>query len=280
MASSPTADATAGAAPGAAGSALRAEHVHHWYYSPERSSFVMALEDLSLDVPDGAFVALLGPSGCGKSTLLNMFAGLIPPSLGTVSFRGRPIEGPNTRAAYVTQNDSLLPWRRVAANVALPLEVRGVPARERDERVARVLRQVGLEGFDRAFPSELSGGMRKRVGLARVLVTDPELVLMDEPFGALDAQLRARLHGEFLRLWARLKMTVVFVTHDIEEAVTLAQRVVVFGSRPGRIRAVVDIDLPYPRNPEEIRFEPDFVALCHRLRDELRRANPTPAEDA
>jgi len=253
---------------------LSAEGVHHWYYSPERKSFVTALEDLSLSVRRGAFVALLGPSGCGKSTLLNMFAGLIAPSLGVVRYQGQAITAPNTQAAYVTQNDSLLPWRRVAANVGLPLEVRGVPAREREERVAQVLTQVGLQGFERAFPSELSGGMRKRVGLARVLVTNPNLALMDEPFGALDAQLRARLHAEFLRLWSERGMTVVFVTHDIDEAVTLAQEVYVFASRPGRIRARIDIDLPFPRDVEEIRYEARFVELSHRLRDELRLANP------
>lgn len=253
---------------------LSAEGVHHWYYSPERKSFVTALEDLSLSVRRGAFVALLGPSGCGKSTLLNMFAGLIAPSLGVVRYQGQAITAPNTQAAYVTQNDSLLPWRRVAANVELPLEVRGVPARKREERVAQVLNQVGLQGFERAFPSELSGGMRKRVGLARVLVTNPNLVLMDEPFGALDTQLRARLHAEFLRLWSERGMTVVFVTHDIDEAVTLAQEVYVFASRPGRIRARIDIDLPFPRDVEEIRYSARFVELSHRLRDELRLANP------
>jgi len=253
---------------------LSAEGVHHWYYSPERKSFVTALEDLSLSVRRGSFVALLGPSGCGKSTLLNMFAGLIAPSLGVVRYQGQAITAPNTQAAYVTQNDSLLPWRRVAANVGLPLEVRGVPAREREERVAQVLTQVGLQGFERAFPSELSGGMRKRVGLARVLVTHPNLVLMDEPFGALDAQLRARLHSEFLRLWSERGMTVVFVTHDIDEAVTLAQEVYVFASRPGRIRARIDIDLPFPRDVEEIRYDARFVELSHRLRNELRLANP------
>ena len=248
---------------------LSAEHIHHWYYSAERKSFVMALEDLNLGVKAGSFVALLGPSGCGKSTLLNMFAGLITPSLGRLRYRGNPIIGPNTAAAYVTQNDSLMPWRRVDANVALPLEIRGISRRERVERVELALRQVGLEGFERSFPSELSGGMRKRVGLARVLVMEPQLVLMDEPFSALDAQLRARLHGEFLRLWSRLKMTVVFVTHDIEEAVMLSQRVYVFGSRPGRIKSVATIDLPFPRNVEETRYSTRFVEICHHLRDEL-----------
>ena len=274
-----TSRANGDVAASAGGEALRAEHVHHWYYSPERESFVMALEDLTLGVPGGSFVALLGPSGCGKSTLLNMFAGLIEPSLGQITCHGRQVTGPNTAAAYVTQNDSLLPWRRVAANVGLPLELRGVPAREREERVSTALRQVGLEGFERSFPSELSGGMRKRVGLARVLVTDPQLVLMDEPFGALDAQLRARLHTEFLNLWTRLRLTVVFVTHDIEEAVTLAQQVYVFGSRPGQVRAIVPIDLPFPRNVDEIRYEPRFVALCQQLRQELRLANPTIDQD-
>jgi NitT/TauT family transport system ATP-binding protein len=258
---------------------LSATGVHHWYYSPERKSFVNALEDLNLTVRRGSFVALLGPSGCGKSTLLNMFAGLIEPSLGSVHYQGKPITGANTEAAYVTQNDSLLPWRRVAANVALPLEVRRIPGVARERRVEQALRQVGLQGFERAFPSELSGGMRKRVGLARVLVTEPALVLMDEPFGALDAQLRARLHAEFLRLWSERAMTVVFVTHDIDEAVTLAQEVYVFGSRPGRIRARISIDLPFPRNVEEMRYEPRFVELSHQLRDELRLANPISEED-
>jgi NitT/TauT family transport system ATP-binding protein len=163
--------------------------------------------------------------------------------------------------------------------VGLPLEVRRLPAAERERRVSQALTQVGLQGFERAFPSELSGGMRKRVGLARVLVTEPDLVLMDEPFGALDAQLRARLHAEFLRLWSARSMTVVFVTHDIDEAVTLAQEVYVFASRPGRIRARIDIDLPFPRDVEEIRYHERFVELSHRLRDELRLANPVSEED-
>ncbi len=227
---------------------------------------------------EGSFTALVGPSGCGKSTVLNMVAGLLKPTEGTVSFEGRPVDGPNTRVGYMTQKDTLLPWRTVADNVGIAYELRcRRDARaEKATRVAEILEKVGLKGFEQHYPAELSGGMRKRAALARMLIYRPTTLLLDEPFGALDAQLRLIMQKELLDLVASTGMSVVLVTHDLEEAVSLANRVVVFSSRPGRIRAVRDIPIARPRDPATLRFTDEFrdhcAALWEELRDEVARA--------
>jgi NitT/TauT family transport system ATP-binding protein len=218
-------------------------------------------------VSRGEFVAIVGPSGCGKSTLLNLAAGLLAPSSGTVTYDGARVSSVNQRIGYVTQGDTLLPWRNIRANVALPLEIRGAGRREREERAEEIIDRVGLHGFARHYPSELSGGMRRRAILARALVYDPETLAMDEPFGALDAQLKTVLHQQLLELWQGTGKTVLFVTHDLAEAVTLADRVVVFSARPARIRAIKEVDLPRPRDVINVKYDPRFAELSRELWD-------------
>ena len=234
-----------------------------------RGREVQALKPVDLDIADGEFVAFVGPSGCGKSTLLNMMAGVLKPTAGSIRHDGREVSGINRHVGYMTQVDSVLPWRTVQQNVELPLGFRGVPAAERRERTAQMLAKVNLNGFEGSFPIELSGGMRKRVALAQVLVYDPSTLLMDEPFGALDAQLKLMMQAELLRIWEATGKTVVFVTHDLAEAVTLASRVVVFSGRPGTIKAIETVDVPYPRDPFKVRFLPAFEACYARLWDAL-----------
>jgi NitT/TauT family transport system ATP-binding protein len=237
------------------------------------STQVHALSHVTAEVDDGELLAIVGPSGCGKSTLLNLSAGLMEPGTGEVRYRGRPIDGVNTHVSYVTQKDNLLPWRTVAENIALPLGLgsrRRTTKAERAERIAHHVRLVGLEGFEDHYPSELSGGMRKRAQLARSLVYEPDVLLMDEPFGALDAQLRLVLQAELLRTWEGTGKTLVFVTHDLTEAISLADRVIVMSARPGRIRAVERIDLPRPRDVFSIRFAPGFGDYFDRLWSALR----------
>jgi NitT/TauT family transport system ATP-binding protein len=233
---------------------------------------VRALDAVSLAVPAKSFVALVGPSGCGKSTVLNMIAGLLTPSAGTVFYDGAPVPRPNKRVGYMTQKDTLLPWRTVADNIGIALELkcRAESRGERRERIAEMMALVGLTGFERHYPGELSGGMRKRAALARMLIYEPETLLLDEPFGAHDAQLKLIMQAELLRLTQSSGMTVVFVTHDLSEAITLADQVAVFTSRPGRIRAVRSIDLPRPRDAVSIRFTPEFAALYEDLWNELK----------
>lgn len=232
-----------------------------------RGGPVPALLPTDLVVTEGEFVCLVGPSGCGKSTVLNMVAGLLPPSAGRVSYGGAPVSGPNWRVGYMTQKDTLLPWRTVADNVgvALELRIRRVGAAERARRVADMIELVGLRGFERHYPAQLSGGMRKRVALARSLIYEPETLLMDEPFGALDAQLKLVMQGELMRVAAASGVTVVFVTHDLGEAIALADRVLVFSGRPGRVKAERTVPLPRPRDPARVRFTPEFAALHEEL---------------
>ncbi len=237
-----------------------------------RDREVEALQPTNLTVDAQEFVALVGPSGCGKSTILNLIAGLLSPSGGLVRYDDAPVVGVNRHVGYMTQKDTLLPWRTAADNIriALELKCRSVPRAEADERVAQIIRLVGLTGFERHFPAELSGGMRKRVALARTLIYEPETLLMDEPFGALDAQLKLLMLDQLQELTRQRRMTVVFVTHDLGEAITLADRVVVFSARPGRIRTIRTIELPRPRDVFRIRFTEDFAHLHEALWDELK----------
>jgi NitT/TauT family transport system ATP-binding protein len=223
-----------------------------------RGREIRALDPVDLDIKAGEFIAFVGPSGCGKSTLLNMVAGILPMTGGTISHDGKPVSGINRAVGYMTQVDSVLPWHTVFDNVELPLKFRGVPVAERRRRVTEMLALVNLTGFENSFPIELSGGMRKRVALAQVLVYDPTTLLMDEPFGALDAQLKLMMQAQLLSIWQATGKTVVFVTHDLAEAVTLANRVVVFSGRPGRIKVIETVPLSYPRDPFKVRFNPHF----------------------
>jgi NitT/TauT family transport system ATP-binding protein len=237
-----------------------------------RGQAVTALQPVDLAVGTQEFVALVGPSGCGKSTTLNLIAGLLRPSAGQVLYDGAPINGLNRRVGYITQKDTLLPWRTAAANigVALELQARAVPKAEARERVAQLIDLVGLRGFENHYPGELSGGMRKRVALARTLIYEPECLLMDEPFGALDAQLKLLMQDQLQQLVHQRRMTVLFVTHDLGEAIALADRVVVFSARPGRIRAIRDVALPRPRDVFKMRFTEAFGRLHEALWDELK----------
>jgi sulfonate transport system ATP-binding protein len=239
-----------------------------------RGRTIDALDSVSFQVARHERVALTGPSGCGKTTLLNMAAGLVAPSRGTVHHAGRVVMGANTEVGYVTQRDTVLPWRTVEKNVALPLEIRGVDRAQRRLRVGEMLELVGLGGFDHLYPAELSGGMLKRLLLARTLVYRPRVLLLDEPFGALDAQLRLTLHGELIRIWEATGATIVLVTHDLAEAVSLADRVLVFGGRPSQVVAERRIDLPPGRDPLTTQFEPEFTKLTRELWQTLRDATP------
>ncbi|MGO4305949.1 ABC transporter ATP-binding protein [Cupriavidus sp. RAF12] len=216
------------------------------------------LDDVNLTVAPGEFVALLGPSGCGKSTLLRLVAGLDAPSSGQILQDGSPIENPDPSRIVVFQDPTLYPWRRVWDNVALGLQARGIVKRER-HRVDDALRRVGLEAFDRAFPHQLSGGMAQRVALARALVNDPQLLVLDEPLGKLDSLTRLAMQSDLVELWQRAGFSALLVTHDVEEALFLAQRVIVFSDRPAKIRAELKVDLPYPRH----RGDPRLTALRH-----------------
>ncbi|MFO1081200.1 MAG: ABC transporter ATP-binding protein [Reyranellaceae bacterium] len=219
---------------------------------------VRALSDVALEVEEGAFVSLLGPSGCGKSTLLRLIAGLAPPTEGIID---SPAGG--SAVGFVFQEPTLMPWATALTNVALPLKLQRMGRGEREERAAAMLRQVGLAGFERAWPRELSGGMKMRVSLARALVTSPRLLLMDEPFAALDEITRHRLNGDLLALWQQAGVTVVFVTHSVFESVFLSQRVVVMAARPGRIASEIAVAAGYPRH-EAFRTSPEYADHCRR----------------
>ena len=232
---------------------------------------VAALSDINLTVQRGEFVSLIGPSGCGKTTLLRVIADLERPTGGAILVNGlTPDEARRTRAyGYVFQAPALYPWRTIGKNVALPLEVMGISSAERDERVARNLALVNLTGFERRFPWQLSGGMQQRASIARALSFDPALLLMDEPFGALDEIVRDHLNEQLLELWAKTQKTVIFVTHSIPEAVFLSTRIVVMSPRPGRIIDVIESDLPKGRTLD-IRETPEFLKIAHRVRQGLR----------
>ncbi len=223
------------------------------------------LRDFDLTVRDGEFLAVVGPSGSGKSTLLNLLSGLDGATGGSILCNGSTVDRVNTDVGYITQQDNLLPWLTVQQNIGVSLEIRGVAPAERAARVAAMIDKVGLKGFEHHHPSKLSGGMRKRAMLARTLVYDPQIILMDEPFGPLDAQLKVVLQAELLKLWSATGKTVIFVTHDIVEAITLADRVVVLSHRPSRIKLEEHIAIKRPREVHDVRFDPAFEEHYRRL---------------
>jgi NitT/TauT family transport system ATP-binding protein len=228
-----------------------------------------ALGDVDLSIADGEFVSLIGPSGCGKTTLLKIVDGLIPFDEGELLVQGQPVRGPGEERAVVFQNFALLPWLTVRDNIGFGLKIRGASPEHIHETVDRFVEMVGLDGFADRYPRQLSGGMQQRVGLARALAVDPAILLMDEPFGALDAQTRNILQSDLLEIWERSRKTVVFVTHAMDEAVFLSDRVVLMGTHPGRIHEIIDIDLPRPRT-DETRADPRFVELSSYVWDVLR----------
>jgi NitT/TauT family transport system ATP-binding protein len=252
-------------------SAVAFDHVYKAFVARgRRSEPVLALQDVAFDVRPGEFVSLVGPSGCGKSTCLNLVAGLAAPSEGVVTHHGRPVRGVNTAVGYITQEDNLLPWRTLRGNVELGMELRGVPRDERRERAQEFIELVGLGGFEEHYPHELSGGMRKRAGIIRTLVHDSDVVLMDEPFGPLDAQTRVILQAELLKLWQRTRPTVLFVTHDLVEAIALSDRILVFTSTPGTVKREYTVDVPRPRDPFRIHETPGFSELHEALWADIR----------
>jgi NitT/TauT family transport system ATP-binding protein len=227
-----------------------------WYF--KENSRVVAIDKINFTVGPGEFVSLVGPSGCGKSTILQCVAGLDAAQRGAVYRHGTKANGPSGRIGYMTQKDNLFPWLDVVDNIAFPLRVRGMGRAERYDVAREWVARVGLKGFEQHYPHELSGGMAKRAALARVLAGNPETLLMDEPFGNVDALLRLRLQNELLRIWEQDRRSVLFVTHDLEEAIALSDRVVVLSPRPGRLTSIVDIDLPRPRDVSRSRFDPAF----------------------
>jgi NitT/TauT family transport system ATP-binding protein len=231
---------------------------------------VLALDNVSLEIAQGEFVSLLGASGCGKTTLLRLIAGLARPDKGAIYVGAQPVKGPRKDLCMVFQSFGLLPWRTVLSNVSFPLELDGIAKSKREQIAREYIDLVGLSAFENHFPHELSGGMQQRVGIARALVRRPLVLLMDEPFAALDAQTREKLQEDFLQIWSRLKTTIVFVTHAIDEAFVLSDRVFVFSSRPGRVNKVIKSPVAPYRLKEDIRALPEFAEQAHLVRELLR----------
>src|SRR2546428_476320 len=229
-----------------------------------------AIRDVTFSVAPGEFCAVVGPTGCGKSTTLGLISGLERPSAGEVEVMGEPVQGIDPRIGYVFQADAVFPWKNVFNNVLTGPLFRGQRKAEARERAHDWIARVGLSGFEDRYPHQLSGGMRKRVALAQTFINEPQILLMDEPFSALDVQTRTLMEDELLNLWSSLSASVVFVTHDLEEAISLADRVCVLTSGPGTVKGIYTIDLPRPRNVAEIRFEPRFVQLYHQIWEDLR----------
>lgn len=246
--------------------------VSHAFATPG-DGVVHALEDIDLQIEDGEFVAIVGPSGCGKTTLINAMAGLDTPLVGEVTVAGKTPQAGNPDVSYVLARDSLLPWRTTLSNAAIALELQGIGKREREQRAREALDIMGLGEFTGSYASQLSHGMRQRVALARSFATDPRILLMDEPFSALDAQTRINVHDAFLAAWERHKMTVVLITHDLTEAVGLADRVVIMSRRPGRIKSIHPVDLPRPRSMADLqandRFHQIYETIWQDLREEV-----------
>ena len=235
-----------------------------------RGKRVVALDSIDLNIAEGEFVTIVGPSGCGKSTLLNLIVGLLRSTVGRIVFRGVPIDGICTQIGYVTQKDNLFPWRTLVKNVEIALEIRGLDKSARRRQAEELIERVGLHGFEDHYPHELSGGMRQRANIIRTLIYDPELILMDEPFGPLDAQTRIVLQDELLKLWSATRKTIIFITHDLIEAITLADRVVLMSSRPGRIKSIEQVDIGRPRDVFKIHESEQFRAVYEKLWRELR----------
>lgn len=237
-------------------------------YEAQKGESVLALDRIDFDVADGEFVTLVGPSGCGKSTLLQILAGILPPTQGQIALKGSPVTGPRREVGVVFQEPVLLPWLKVIDNVMLPAVVHKLDRDKYRARAMELLTLVKLQGFENRYPFELSGGMQQRVAIARALLNDPAMILMDEPFGALDAMTREEMNLELLAIWARARKTIVLITHSIQEAIFLSDRVVVLSARPGRVIDVVDIDLPRPRTFQMLSA-PEFGAAANRLRGQL-----------
>ena len=242
---------------------IRVENVSHHFEAA--AGTLPVLQRIFLDVFEGEFLAIVGPSGCGKSTLLNMIAGLVTPLQGRILFDGQPVSKPQTEMGYMTQDETLLPWRTAYGNVVLPLEVRGIDRREAKRQALGWLEKVGLRGFENHFPAQLSGGMRQRLRLARTAVYQPRVMLLDEPFGALDAMTRGQLQNQLMQLMQETRTTTILVTHDLVEAIAMADRVAVFSSRPGRIVGEFEVSIPRPRDVFAIHSAPGFAKVYDQV---------------
>jgi NitT/TauT family transport system ATP-binding protein len=248
---------------------LSLKNIGKRFFARERS--ITALERISLDVPTGEFLTMVGPSGCGKSTILNIVSGLMPPTDGTVELDGRPVHGVTRDIGYVTQQPNLMPWRSLIDNVSFPLQVVGAAKSERHDRAAELISMVGLAGFEHSYPHELSGGMRQRANIIRTLIYAPKVMLMDEPFGPLDAQTRVILQDQLLDIWSRTGVTIIFITHDLHEAIGLGDRVILLSSRPGRIIRIDQVAMPRPRDVFRMHDSDAFRALYDAIWVELER---------
>ena len=257
------------ATPPTDGPAVELIDVERRFLTPDGHSMT-ALRDFSMTVGRGEFVAVVGPTGCGKSTTLNLVTGLAKPTLGSVRLMGAEVDGIDPRVGFVFQTDALFPWRNVIDNVVAGPLFRGRPKAEAYEAARAWLKRVGLSKFEQHYPHQLSGGMRKRVALAQTFINEPKILLMDEPFSALDVQTRVVMHEELLRLWSEAQASVIFVTHDLEEAIALADRVYVLTNGPATVKSVYTIDLPRPRVVAEIRYDPRFIEISHTIWNDLR----------
>lgn len=260
---------------------LRIDHISHQFVGP--SGTTPALADVSFDVAPGAFVSLVGPSGCGKTTLLHIIAGLITPERGQIWLDGELIRQPQRRVGLVFQQSNLMPWRTVLDNLTLPLELAGISLPERTQQAETMIGRLGLSGFRGAFPAELSGGMAQRVAIGRAIIHDPDVLLLDEPFGALDALTREQMQIELMRIWSSARKIAMMVTHSITEAVFVSDEVIVLSPRPGRVRTRVEITLPRPRSLDMI-YTPEFGALARLVRANIEEAHtndrrPDPFEE-
>ncbi len=236
-----------------------------------RERVINAIESISFDVAAGEFITMVGPSGCGKSTLLNIISGLMPPTEGTVTLAGKLLKGVTRDIGYVTQQHNLMPWRTLIDNVSFPLQVTGVGKSERHDRAADLIAMVGLGGFEKSYPHELSGGMRQRANIIRTLIYAPKVMLMDEPFGPLDAQTRLILQDQLLDIWNRTGVTIIFITHDLHEAIGLGDRVILLSRRPGRVIRVDKVGMSRPRDVFRMHDDSDFRGLYDTIWMELER---------
>ena len=249
--------------------AIELRNVSRKFISPAGKT-TLALSDFSLTVHEGDFCTIVVPTGCGKSTTLGMITGLSPPSSGSVSVFGKPVAGIDPNIGFVFQSDAVFPWKNVIDNIAIGPRFRGVDAETASDMAAQWVRRVGLAGFEYHYPHQLSGGMRKRVALAQTFINEPKILLMDEPFSALDVQTRALMQEELLGLWSEKKASVVFVTHDIEEAIALADRVIVLTKGPGSVKSSYEIPLARPREVSTARYSPEFIGLSKQIWSDLR----------
>jgi NitT/TauT family transport system ATP-binding protein len=264
--------------------AIRLESIARTFTTVSGDAYT-ALRDTTLSVAEGSFLSIVGPSGCGKSTLLNIVAGLIAPTEGRVEVYGQPLNGINRRAAYMFQEDALLPWKTVLGNIMLGLVLRKIPKDDAEQRARRWVTRVGLDGFAEAFPYQLSGGMRKRAAMAQCWIVEPDILLMDEPFSALDIHTRQLMESELLRLWSESRQTVVFVTHDLEEAIALSDEVVVLSAGPeSRVISQYPVELARPRELIDIRTQPEFMKVYSRiwadLKEEVLKSHAQPSTPA